>query len=78
VTIPGAARQEKYVRRRAFRRRRRLVKLSLMVTALSSEIRAFIDRPNFGHLATLRPDGAPQVTPVWIGREGYRVLVGTG
>ena len=34
--------------------------------------------PHFAHLATLRKNGAPQVDPVWVGREGDRILVGTG
>ncbi len=29
----------------------------------------------FGHLATLMPDGSPQVTPVWIDFDGTHVLV---
>lgn len=24
-----------------------------------------LDQPNFGHLATVRPDGSPQVNPMW-------------
>jgi PPOX class probable F420-dependent enzyme len=31
----------------------------------------------FGHLATLMPDGSPQVTPVWIDYDGQHVLVNT-
>jgi len=31
----------------------------------------------FGHLGTLMPDGAPQVTPVWIDYDGQHVLVNT-
>jgi PPOX class probable F420-dependent enzyme len=31
----------------------------------------------FAHLATLMPDGAPQVTPVWIDYRDGRVLVNT-
>ena len=45
---------------------------------LSDEIKALVDRPNFAHLATLMPDGSPQSAPVWVGREGDRLLVGTG
>jgi len=30
-----------------------------MAIALSGEIKTLIDRPNFGHLATLMPDGSP-------------------
>lgn len=31
----------------------------------------------FAHLATLMPDGTPQVTPVWIDFDGTHVLVNT-
>jgi len=48
-----------------------------MAMSLSNEIRALIDRPNFAHLATVMPDGSPLSAPVWVGREGDRVLVGT-
>src|SRR5207245_3123839 len=46
--------------------------------SLSDEIRQLLDRPNFAHLATLMPDGSPQSVPVWIGREGDRIIVCTG
>ncbi len=36
----------------------------------------FLD-PNFAHLATLMPDGSPQVSPVWVDVEGDRILVNT-
>jgi len=49
-----------------------------MATALSPDIRKLIDGPNFAHLATLMPDGSPQSAPVWVTREGDRILVGTG
>lgn len=32
---------------------------------------------NFGNLATLMPDGSPQVTPVWVDTDGTYVLVNT-
>jgi PPOX class probable F420-dependent enzyme len=48
-----------------------------MAIALSNEIKHLIDRPNFAHLATLMPDGSPHSAPVWIAREGDRVLVTT-
>jgi PPOX class probable F420-dependent enzyme len=48
------------------------------VTAtLSDDARRLLDGANFGHLSTLMPDGAPKVEPVWVGREGDRVLVTT-
>ena len=49
-----------------------------MAVALSAELRALIDRPNFAHLCTLMSDGSPQSAPVWIGREGDRILIATG
>lgn len=49
-----------------------------MATPLPDDLRALLDGPNFAHLATLRRSGAPQVDPVWVGREGDRILVGTG
>ncbi|UCG74120.1 MAG: PPOX class F420-dependent oxidoreductase [Chromatiales bacterium] len=48
------------------------------MTLLSDEVKALLDRPNFAHLATLMPDGSPHVDPVWVGRQGNRILVGTG
>ena len=49
-----------------------------MAIPLSNEIRALFDGPNFAHLATLMPDGSPQSVPVWVGREGDRILICTG
>ena len=49
-----------------------------MAIPLSNEIRALLDGPNFAHLATLMPDGSPQSVPVWVGREGDRILICTG
>ena len=49
-----------------------------MAQALSQEIKQLVDRPNFAHLSTLMPDGSPQSVPVWVGREGERILVCTG
>jgi PPOX class probable F420-dependent enzyme len=48
-----------------------------MSVTLTPETRALIDRPNFAHLATLMPDGSPQSVPVWVGREGDRLVVCT-
>src|SRR5262245_59320450 len=45
--------------------------------ALGAEARRLIDGVNFAHLATLMADGTPKVEPVWIGREGDRLLVTT-
>src|SRR5207245_6593951 len=49
-----------------------------MATKLSDEIKALVRGANFAHLATLMPDGSPQVAPVWVDLEGDRILVCTG
>jgi PPOX class probable F420-dependent enzyme len=49
-----------------------------MAVSLSDAVKALLDGPNFAHLATLRKDGVPQVDPVWVGREGDLILIGTG
>ncbi len=49
-----------------------------MATSLPDDVKALLDGPNFAHLATLRKTGSPQVDPVWVGREGERILVATG
>jgi PPOX class probable F420-dependent enzyme len=49
-----------------------------MSVTLSSEAKRLIDHPNFAHLATLMPDGSPNATPVWIGREGDHIVICTG
>ena len=49
-----------------------------MAIPLSDEIRKLLDCPNFAHLATLMPDGSPQSVPVWVAREGDRILIATG
>ena len=48
-----------------------------MSLTLAPEVKQLIDRPNFAHLATLMPDGSPQSVPVWIGREGDRLVICT-
>jgi PPOX class probable F420-dependent enzyme len=49
-----------------------------MPVPLSPEIKQLLDRPNFAHLATVMPDGSPHSVPVWVGRDGDRILVCTG
>jgi len=49
-----------------------------MPEPLSAEIKQLLDSPNFAHLSTLMPDGSPQNAPVWVGREGDRIVVCTG
>jgi len=33
------------------------------------------NKRSFAHVATLDPDGAPQVTPVWVAYDGEHVLI---
>jgi PPOX class probable F420-dependent enzyme len=47
------------------------------VARLDEDARRLLDGPNYGHLATLMPDGSPKVDPVWVGRDDDRVLVTT-
>lgn len=35
------------------------------------------EKPALAHLATVMPDGSPQVTPVWVDFDGTYVLVNT-
>lgn len=32
-----------------------------------------LEQPNVGHLGTVRPDGAPQVNPMWFGYDGQHL-----
>jgi PPOX class probable F420-dependent enzyme len=45
---------------------------------LPEPVKALLDKANFVHLATVMPDGSPQIAPVWVGREGDRILIATG
>ena len=40
---------------------------------LPEEVRELLSGRNFGHLASLLPDGSPHSVPVWVGVEGERV-----
>ena len=48
-----------------------------MPATLSENVKKLFLEPNFGHLATIMPDGSPQVTPVWVEMEGDRIVVNT-
>ncbi len=41
-----------------------------MPERLPASVWPLLDGLNFAHVATLLPDGSPQVTPVWVDREG--------
>jgi len=48
-----------------------------MSRSLTPEVLRLLEGANFGHLATLMPDGEPKVDPVWVGHDGVHVLVAT-
>lgn len=41
------------------------------------QYRDLFDKRAFAHLATLMPDGSPQVTPVWVDFDGAHIIVNT-
>ena len=45
------------------------------MTEMINEVRRLLERPNYAHIATLLPDGAPHSVPVWIDVEGRDKLV---
>ena len=48
-----------------------------MAGEMSEVVRKLFEEANFGHLATLMPDGSPQVTAVWVDFDGTHILVNT-
>ena len=44
-------------------------------STLPDDVRALIDAPTVGHIATVMPDGAPHCVPVWVGIEGERLAI---
>lgn len=44
---------------------------------LPDNVKAMLDGPNFAHLATVMEDGSPQVTTMWVSRDGDQVLFNT-
>ncbi|WP_353943879.1 PPOX class F420-dependent oxidoreductase [Streptomyces sp. HUAS MG91] len=48
-----------------------------MSAQLSDELKALLDSKVFIGVATIQPDGSPQVSPVWVKRDGDDVLFST-
>ncbi len=48
-----------------------------MPAGMSEGVKKLFQDANFAHLATLMPDGAPQVTAVWVDLDGERIRVNT-
>ncbi|MDT0463539.1 PPOX class F420-dependent oxidoreductase [Streptomyces gibsoniae] len=49
----------------------------MATAALSDRLKVLLDRPVFVVLGTIQPDGSPQLSPVWVKRDGDRLLVST-
>jgi len=43
--------------------------------ALSDKVKQLLGKQAFAHLATVMPDGSPQVSPVWVDVDGDTILV---
>ncbi|QDY77564.1 PPOX class F420-dependent oxidoreductase [Streptomyces qinzhouensis] len=48
-----------------------------MSAQLSDALKELLDSPVFVNIATIQPDGSPQVSPVWVKRDGDDLLVST-
>jgi PPOX class probable F420-dependent enzyme len=48
-----------------------------MSTAIPDKFRDLFAKKSFAHLATIMPDGSPQVTPVWCDFDGQYILINT-
>ncbi|MFO7942769.1 MAG: PPOX class F420-dependent oxidoreductase [Anaerolineales bacterium] len=47
----------------------------MSMKSIPEKFEVLFGKRSFGHLATLMPDGSPQVTPVWVDYDGQYVLV---
>ncbi|MEU0600163.1 PPOX class F420-dependent oxidoreductase [Streptomyces sp. NPDC006393] len=48
-----------------------------MPAVLSDRLKSLLDGPVFIVLGTVQPDGSPQLSPVWVKRDGEDLLVST-
>lgn len=48
-----------------------------MAAQLSDSLKKLLDTPVFVSIATIQPDGSPQVSPVWVKRDGDELLIST-
>lgn len=48
-----------------------------MAAVLSEKLKELLDSPVFVAIATIQPDGSPQVSPVWVKRDGDDILIST-
>lgn len=48
-----------------------------MTTSLTTKAKDLLDRPTFAAFATINPDGSPQLSTMWVTRDGDDVLLST-
>jgi PPOX class probable F420-dependent enzyme len=48
-----------------------------MSVSLNDAVRKLLDDPNPAVLATINPDGSPQTSVIWVGREGDDLVIST-
>jgi PPOX class probable F420-dependent enzyme len=48
-----------------------------MTATLSDKAKAILEAKNFATVATIEPDGQPQLSPVWVKHDGDDVLIST-
>ncbi|MEU7641337.1 MULTISPECIES: PPOX class F420-dependent oxidoreductase [unclassified Streptomyces] len=48
-----------------------------MTATLSDQLKELLDSPVFVTVATVQPDGSPQLSPVWVKRDGDDLLIST-
>ena len=48
-----------------------------MAARLTEQVRGRLEAPNFWFVATVTPDGAPHVTPMWVGLEDGLIVFNT-
>jgi PPOX class probable F420-dependent enzyme len=49
----------------------------MTMAAIPESYRDLFDKKSFAHIATIGPDGTPQVTPVWIDYDGTSIRFNT-
>ncbi|MEV0775651.1 PPOX class F420-dependent oxidoreductase [Streptomyces sp. NPDC050433] len=49
----------------------------MAAAVLSDELKQLLDGTVFVAIATIQPDGSPQVSPVWVKRDGDDILIST-
>jgi PPOX class probable F420-dependent enzyme len=50
----------------------------MRTTAISRGLEKLLSEPAYCQIATVMPDGSPQITQVWVDTDGEHILVNTG